>query len=512
MEKSIVPTYYSSLEVENVRCFGSPQTLDLTDERGRPAQWTLLLGDNGVGKTTLLECLAWPVPDVPEGESDLAKKRDIPIKPILDSLDDNSEIDALIRSGDTVSARIKVELSHGTFFDSRKPSSRSPTVLAMNLSRAAGSFEGIENSDSKTSKFQELNVYAYSANRHMQANYFTPGEESDSDVHLFSESGDLYDPEKALLDLDHMALKKDERAAQLLKSVKSLLVDLLPLVNVESDIDIVGPIQVVGEYASRGGVQINTHTGRVPLPKLSLGYKTVFAWAVDFSLRMFFRHPTVEFPLEQPAIALIDEIDLHLHPKWQRDIREYLTSNFPNTQFICTAHSPLIAQDAERDNIAVLVKSGDEIHIVNDPVRVRGWRIDQVLTSELFGLQSARSKEVQKLIDERRALLKKKRRSKADKSRIMELDAKIAALPVSDFDGDQEIADLLKRYGRNRNRPPTFVRNVRSDRSSFPASATSAALGRVVAGRSSSRRFGRRANPSSLRIVEIEAGLSFSPL
>ena len=46
---------------------------------------------------------------------------------------------------------------------------------------------------------------------------------------------------------------------------------------------------------------------------------------------------------------------------------------------------------------------------------------------------------------------------------------------------------ILARYGRNRNRPPTFVRNVRSDRSSFPASATSAALGRVVAGRSSSR-------------------------
>ena len=50
------------------------------------------------------------------------------------------------------------------------------------------------------------------------------------------------------------------------------------------------------------------------------------------------------------------------------------------------------------------------------------------------------------------------------------------------------------REGSCRNRPPTFVRNVRSDRSSFPASATSAALGRVVAGRSSSRRLGRRAN------------------
>ena len=58
--------YFSSLELENVRCFGEQrQTLELTDNaKGQPAQWTLLLGDNGVGKTTLLQCLAWmrPVP------------------------------------------------------------------------------------------------------------------------------------------------------------------------------------------------------------------------------------------------------------------------------------------------------------------------------------------------------------------------------------------------------------------------------------------------------------------
>lgn len=445
--KPIVPTYYSSLEVENIRCFGSPQTLDLTDGHGRPAQWTLLLGDNGVGKTTLLECLAWmrPVPDFREGESDLIKGRKIPIKPILDELDDNSEIDALIRSGETVNAKIKVTLAHGTFFDSKKLSARSPTVLEMKLGRLAGSFEDVENIGGKPSKFEELNVYAYSANRHMQANYFNPGEDVEPDVHLFAESGDLYDAEKALLDLEYMALKGDGRAKEMLESLIDLLVELLPTIKSALDIVIVGPVQVLGDYASRGGVQINTPTGRVALPKLSLGYKTVFAWAVDFALRMFFRHPNIQSPLEQPAIVLIDEIDLHLHPKWQRSIREYLTRHFSNTQFICTAHSPLMAQESQNDNIAVLIQSGDEIHIHNDLHRVRGWRIDQVLTSDLFGLESARSTEIQNLIDERRKLLKKKRRSKQDKDRITELDTQIAVLPVSDNGDDQEIVDLLKR-------------------------------------------------------------------
>ena len=51
MNKSV---YFTSLEIENVRCFGDRQELDLTVDGHRPAQWTMMLGDNGVGKTTLL--------------------------------------------------------------------------------------------------------------------------------------------------------------------------------------------------------------------------------------------------------------------------------------------------------------------------------------------------------------------------------------------------------------------------------------------------------------------------
>ena len=63
---NVIPAvYFSSLEIENIRCFGGRQVLDLTGDDGRPVQWSLLIGENGTGKTTLLECLAWmcPVPD-----------------------------------------------------------------------------------------------------------------------------------------------------------------------------------------------------------------------------------------------------------------------------------------------------------------------------------------------------------------------------------------------------------------------------------------------------------------
>ena len=53
--EDLPPAYFLSLTLENVRYFGPEQTLDLTDDDGTPVQWTVLLGDNGTGKTTLLQ-------------------------------------------------------------------------------------------------------------------------------------------------------------------------------------------------------------------------------------------------------------------------------------------------------------------------------------------------------------------------------------------------------------------------------------------------------------------------
>ena len=98
METSVdqgpVPIYFTSLELQNVRCFGERQILDLTDEEGRLAQWTLLLGDNGVGKTTLLECLYWmrPMPALKSPQEDRPKT----IEPALHS-QENNVWDSLLR-------------------------------------------------------------------------------------------------------------------------------------------------------------------------------------------------------------------------------------------------------------------------------------------------------------------------------------------------------------------------------------------------------------------------------
>ena len=160
-----------------------------------------------------------------------------------------------------------------------------------------------------------------------------------------------------------------------------------------------------------------TPYGWVPLRQLGYGYRTMIAWVVDFASRMVERYPDSPDPLAEPAVVLVDEIDLHLHPKWQRELIGFLTERFPNTQFIVTAHSPLIVQAATDANIALLKREGDHVVIENNPETIRGWRIDQILTSDLFGLETARPPDMEKLLLRRKELLTKPRLTKAEQER-----------------------------------------------------------------------------------------------
>jgi predicted ATP-binding protein involved in virulence len=201
-------------------------------------------------------------------------------------------------------------------------------------------------------------------------------------------------------------------------------------------------------------VEFKTPFGWVTIHQLSLGYKTMVAWMIDLSARMFERYPDSENPLAEPAIVLVDEIDLHLHPKWQREIFDYLSEKFPKTQFIVTAHSPLIVQSAPKDaNIVVLRKEGDHVVIDNDVESVQNWRLDQIMSSDLFGIESSRGPDTEKWLHERKQLLQKEILTKDEKTRLSELNKKAHALPTADNQQDIEAMEIIRKaaeYLKNR--------------------------------------------------------------
>ena len=256
-------------------------------------------------------------------------------------------------------------------------------------------------------------------------------------------------PKSGCCNSDYAASKEFEAQIQQktrLEQIKQLLIAILP------DVEDIRFIAGTGPYP-KPRVEFKSFSGWVPLRRLGYGYQTLIAWVTDFASRMGERYPDSSDPLKEPAIVLVDEIDLHLHPLWQRKLISFLSERFPNTQFIATAHSPLVVQAAENANIAVLKRVGDHVEIMNDPEQIRGWRIDQILTSDLFGLKSASPPEVERLLERREQLLGKRKLKRSEQTELDEIQVKIDQLPVGDsahvakeMKAIQEALALLKNH------------------------------------------------------------------
>lgn len=95
--------------------------------------------------------------------------------------------------------------------------------------------------------------------------------------------------------------------------------------------------------------------------QLSDGEKCLLAMVGDLARRLAIANPGLENPLEGSAVVLIDEIELHLHPKWQREIIPALTRTFPNCQFIITTHSPQVISQIKPDGIYILEATSEGI-------------------------------------------------------------------------------------------------------------------------------------------------------
>jgi len=90
------------------------------------------------------------------------------------------------------------------------------------------------------------------------------------------------------------------------------------------------------------------------ISQLSDGYRNMLALVMDFARRLAQANPQLEDPLAAEAIMLVDEIDLHLHPRWQQTILEDLRGTFPNTQIIVTTHSPQVLTTVQSRCIRIL--------------------------------------------------------------------------------------------------------------------------------------------------------------
>jgi predicted ATP-binding protein involved in virulence len=410
--KELPPTYFLSLTIENFRCFNGKHFLDLSDGNGYPPMWTVLLGDNGVGKTSLLQCFSGYNYQL--------------LSSIAESLHSNQKSNGKIDNDveNYIESEICIKLNDNKTY-------KIGLYLEMFNSKI---FSTINASDDK---FEFLDIFCYGAVRKMGTQPFADKLEEGYAKNLFEPYSELINAEDYLAKLDYARGLGSEEAKDKLPKIEHVLIQVLP--------DVTG-----FRYRAEGTqpiVEAETSEGWVQIRRLSLGYQTALAWMTDLAVRMFEQYPDSPNPLAEPAVCLVDEIDLHMHPKWQRELIQKLSTTFPKTQFIVTAHSPLIVQAAPNANIALLRRSKekDTVEIVNDIDEIRKWRVDQILSSELFGGLSAYPDEQQKILDERTMLVQKRDRTPEDEKRLEVLNELVKEIPTALSETDIRAMGFLRR-------------------------------------------------------------------
>ncbi len=122
------------------------------------------------------------------------------------------------------------------------------------------------------------------------------------------------------------------------------------------------------------------HSGLIPLESMSDGFKSVFVWLFDMMIRAWEKGVDIRDTGNLSGIVMIDEIDNHLHPAWQRKILPVLEEIFPNIQFIITSHSPFVAQSMNTDNITLFSVKDEGVEASKLPLdgKPYGYEIEKI--------------------------------------------------------------------------------------------------------------------------------------
>lgn len=175
------------------------------------------------------------------------------------------------------------------------------------------------------------------------------------------------------------------------------------------------------------------------LTQLSDGERSFVALVCDLGRRLALANPLLENPLHGAGVVLIDELELHLHPKWQLDVVENLRSTFPKLQFIVTTHSPFILQTAHEGEVISL--DGD---LAVEPA---GRTIEQVARLVMGVTNTERSPRHQHMLDAARRYLALVEEAQAATSDRREQIQKELVSMLAPFSDNPAYTALLERQG-----------------------------------------------------------------
>lgn len=234
--------------------------------------------------------------------------------------------------------------------------------------------------DSREKENIYKNLFAYGANRN---NNCQMKEDESGYLTIFNPSWDLKNPIEWLKYLDHSE-KSSKTNIVSVEMAKKLLNELL-----DKDVEIdISPETVT--FKEKGSL--------VTFEQLSAGYKGVITIIADLLVRLSENQSQVININEFKGIVLIDEVELHLHPKWKYNFVKRLRDIFPLIQFIMTTHSPTVLLGASKEAVFYKIyKEDGEVKISNQMAN-EGYTNNSLISSPLFDLETITSRDYDKTI------------------------------------------------------------------------------------------------------------------
>ncbi|MEW6038610.1 MAG: AAA family ATPase [Pseudomonadota bacterium] len=387
--------YISKVTIKNIRGFESLE-FDLSRGNDKYAGWTVFTGDNGSGKSTLLKAIA-----VALTGKDTARA----LQP---------SFHRWIRDGASDEACIQLEIVRCIEDDSitepgSKPSAQFPAKIVLHgIGKDTVLQSAIPQKKPKNYSTPERTVWSVDAKGWFSCGYgpfrrvFGASPEAarqmvapatERFITMFQEAASLAEVDQWLRNLKHKDF--EGRAAE--REQLNLLLEILR--------DDLLPNQITIDRVDSDGLWLKDRNGvQLAWPEMSDGYRAALALLADIVRHLINaygieglteRDDDNRVFIKRSGVVLIDEVDAHLHPEWQREIGFWLKRHFPNIQFLVTTHSPIICQAADENGLFVLPEPGSDAKpralTEEEYNKVISSRPDTILLTPAFGLQNTRS-------------------------------------------------------------------------------------------------------------------------
>lgn len=436
--------WIEALTVENIKCF-EKQTIRLGSSK-EVYPWITFLGENGTGKSTILQALAIMLAG-PEGANQLLKPegwlKDIKKRGTLNVILHQGENDPGLFGGDKkerkkfsytlyVTGNENIIINNKTYtepvFIENTSNVRSLSWLRQNalLPKGKGWFGAGYGAFRRLTRSNRIIVPSLQTPSRL-TNFYSQ----------FREDEPLEAFETWMVYLDYRTSKSNDNLAQKQKdwSIKAIN-HLLPHGNSFDSID------------SDGRIWFNVNGEKVSTVALSDGFRSVLALSGDLVWRLINSFPDSHNPLNEHGVVLIDELDIHLHPSWQRTIAGLLRQTFPNIQFIMATHSPLVAAGAGEDSITYRFYRDGETTKVEEIKNLYAKNVDEILQSPAFDLVSTYSPETQEKIDKYYSLKRQLKRSVKQERELQQvlpfIENVLGYSSEKDLDFGTDLTDFIK--------------------------------------------------------------------